>query len=57
MAKLRKWCAYRRLDRRPNTRFSKYSKLNYVRVRPVSKVVSYTSGDSNTIYDTELNLL
>jgi large subunit ribosomal protein L10e len=57
MAKLRKFCAYRRLDRRPNTRFSKYSKKNYVRVRPVCRVVSFTIGNSNTKYDTTLNLL
>ncbi len=57
MAKIRKFCAYRRLDRRPNTRFSKYSKLNYVRVRPVSKVVNYTVGHADQKFDNHLHLI
>lgn len=44
MAKLRKGCAYRNLER-PYTRKSKYKKLQYVRATPSSKVVRYESGN------------
>ena len=56
MAKLRKFVAYRRLER-PYTRFSKFSKQNYVRSRPVCKVVNFTSGDSNKTYENTLHLI
>jgi len=45
MARLRKGCAYRKLER-PYTRKSKYKKLQYVRATPSSKVVRYESGDT-----------
>lgn len=44
MAKLRKGCAYRNLER-PYTRKSKYKKLSYVRATPTSKVVRYEAGN------------
>jgi len=44
MARLRKGCAYRKLER-PYTRKSKYKKLSYVRATPASKVVKYESGN------------
>ncbi len=44
MAKLRKFSAYRRLER-PYTRISKYRKKNFVRARPNSKVVRYNMGN------------
>jgi len=44
MAKLRKWVAYRRLER-PNTRFSKVRNKAYVKARPGKKVVKYYMGD------------
>jgi len=46
MARLRKGCAYRNLER-PYTRKSKYKKLSYVRATPSSKVVRYESGNSS----------
>lgn len=43
MARLRKFCAYRTLDR-PFTRFSKYRKYSYIRSRPGNRISRYTSG-------------
>lgn len=43
MARLRKFCAYRTLDR-PYTRFSKYKKYSYIRTRPGNRISRYTSG-------------
>ncbi len=44
MAKLRKFVAYRRLER-PYTRFSKYRKKGFVKARPGKKVIKYDMGD------------
>ncbi|MBI5065636.1 hypothetical protein HZA97_05350, partial [Candidatus Woesearchaeota archaeon] len=45
MSRIRKFVAYRRLDRPPYTRYSKYKKLSYVRSRPVCRVVRFDMGD------------
>lgn len=50
MARIRKFTAYRRLER-PYTRFSKYRKRSYVRSRPVCRVVRFNMGDVNKKYD------
>jgi large subunit ribosomal protein L10e len=55
MAKLRKFCAYRRLER-PYTRHSKYRALSFVRSKPASKIVRYSHGDSKKKYDFTINL-
>lgn len=44
MAKLRKWCAYRTIER-PYTRFSKYRKKAFVKSRPGKKVIKFDMGD------------
>ncbi|MCF7860681.1 50S ribosomal protein L16 [Candidatus Woesearchaeota archaeon] len=44
MAKLRKFVAYRRVER-PYTRISKFRKHNFVRARPNSKIVRFNMGD------------
>ena len=44
MAKLRKWCAYRTLER-PYTRFSKYRKKGFVKSRPGKKVIKFEMGN------------
>jgi len=56
MVKLRKFCAYRALQR-PYTRFSKYKKLSYVRSRPVCRVVRFDVGDVSKTFDYTLDLL
>lgn len=44
MAKLRKWSAYRNLER-PYTRFSKYRKKGFVKARPGKKIIKYDMGN------------
>jgi large subunit ribosomal protein L10e len=44
MAKLRKFCAYKALER-PYTRKSKYRKLSYIRASPSCKVVRFDMGN------------
>lgn len=44
MARIRKFCAYRRLER-PYTRISKFRKLNFIKARPNIKVAKYEMGD------------
>ncbi len=56
MATKRKAVSYRRLER-PYTRFSKYKKLNYVRARPVCRVVKFEMGDLNSRFDYILHLV
>lgn len=56
MAKLRKFVAYRALER-PYTRFSKYKKLSYVRARPVCKVVHFDMGLQDKKYDCTVHLV
>lgn len=43
MAKLRKWTAYRKLER-PYCRFSKYRKKGFVKSRPGKKIIKYDMG-------------
>lgn len=56
MAKLRKFVAYRRLER-PYTRKSKYRKYSYVRANPNSKVIRYDMGNTKGEFETKLNLV
>ena len=44
MAKLRKWCAYRTLER-PYTRFSKFRKKGFVKSRPGKKIIKFDMGN------------
>lgn len=44
MAKLRKWTAYRKLER-PYTRFSKFRKKGFVKSRPGKTVIKFDMGD------------
>lgn len=44
MAKLRKWCAYKTLER-PYTRWSKSKKKSFVKARPGKSVIKYDLGD------------
>lgn len=56
MAKLRKFCAYRRLER-PYTRHSKYRNLSFVKSKPSKKVVRYSHGNPNKEYYYTVNLV
>jgi len=44
MAKLRKWIAYRTLER-PYTRFSKFRKKAFVKARPGKTIIKFDMGD------------
>lgn len=44
MAKLRKWCAYRKIER-PYTRWSKVRAKAFVKSRPGKKIIKYDMGD------------
>lgn len=56
MAKLRKACAYRRLER-PYTRISKYREKSFIRARPNIKIVKYDMGDEKKDFNFKVNLL
>ena len=56
MARIRKFVAYRSL-KRAYTRFSKYSAKNYVRARPVCKVVRFDMGEQRDDYQLLLQLM
>ena len=44
MAKLRKWCSYKRMER-PYTRFSKVRNKAFVKSRPGKKIIKFDMGD------------
>lgn len=50
MARLRKFSAYRRLER-PYTRISKFRNKSYVRARPNCRIVRYDMGDLKSTFD------
>lgn len=56
MARLRKGCAYRRIER-PYTRKSKYRKKSFVRASPTSKVVRYHMGNLQKEFETSFDLV
>ena len=59
MAKLRKWCAYRTIER-PYTRFSKVRGKAFVKTRPGKSVIKYNMGDVKggaSAYDLTLHLV
>jgi large subunit ribosomal protein L10e len=50
MARIRKFCAYRRLER-PYTRTSKFRAKSYVRAKPVCRVVRFDMGDLSKTFE------
>ena len=56
MAKLRKGCSYRLLQR-PFTRKSKYTQKAFIRAVPRSRVVRHTMGDPKKKFNTTLELV
>jgi large subunit ribosomal protein L10e len=56
MAKLRKFVAYRRLER-PYTRRSKYRKYSFVRANPANKIIRFDMGDQKATFDTRVDLV
>jgi large subunit ribosomal protein L10e len=56
MAKLRKGCSYRRLER-PYTRRSKFRAKSFIRASPVCKVVRFDMGDPRKKFEYTVNLV
>jgi large subunit ribosomal protein L10e len=56
MAKKRKFCAYRALER-PYTRFSKFKKMSFVKAKPVCRIVRFITGPSNKKFAYSLKLI
>jgi large subunit ribosomal protein L10e len=55
MSKIRKFCAYRRIER-AYTRRSKFTKKAYVKANPSIKIVRFEMGDGKKKFDYTLNL-
>lgn len=56
MAKLRKFSAYRRLER-PYTRKSKFKKKSFVRASPPNKIVRFVMGNPKKKFSHKINLI
>src|SRR3989338_3982689 len=56
MARLRKFVAYRRIERH-YTRTSKFKAKSYIRMTPIVKVVRFDTGDASKEFKCTLNLL
>lgn len=56
MARLRKFVAYRRIER-PYTRTSKFKAKSYIRMTPNVKIVRFDTGDPSRSFEHTLNLL
>ncbi|MBN2458267.1 50S ribosomal protein L16 [Candidatus Woesearchaeota archaeon] len=56
MAKIRKFCAYRRLER-PYTRKSKYRKLSFIKSTPHSKIVRFECGNLKDKFEKKVDLV
>jgi len=56
MAKLRKACAYRKIER-PYTRKSKYTKKSYIRSKPHNFVVKFDQGNLSKNFPVKIELL
>ncbi len=56
MARLRKFVAYRRLER-PYTRYSKFKRLSYVKSRPNVKIVRFDMGEKDKAFPVRVSLI
>jgi large subunit ribosomal protein L10e len=56
MAKIRKWVAYRRLER-PYTRVSKYRKKAYIRITPHITIARFNMGNTKKKFPIYLHLI
>lgn len=56
MARLRKFVSYRRVDKKPYTRFSKYKKYSFVKAKPNCRIARFNSGDSKKNFDLVFHL-
>jgi len=57
MAKLRKFVCYRRQDKRPYTRFSKYKKHSFIKAKPNCRIARFNTGDAKKNFDLVFHLM
>jgi large subunit ribosomal protein L10e len=56
MARLRKFVAYRRLER-PYTRISKYKQKSYIRTKPNIKIIRFDMGEKSKIFPVRVSII
>ncbi len=56
MPKLRKWVAYRSIER-PYTRISKFKKKSYIRVNPNLKITRFDMGEAGANFEYDIDLI
>ena len=56
MARIRKFCAYRRLER-PYTRISKFKKKSYIKANPRVNIVRFAMGNTKKKFPYQLDLV
>ncbi len=57
MARIRKFVAYRRIDKKPYTRYSKYKKYSFIKAKPHCRVARFNTGDPKKKFELVLHLL
>jgi large subunit ribosomal protein L10e len=57
MARIRKFCAYRRIKPTPYTRISKFKDMNFVKASPHISIVVFDMGNPNKKFDYEVDLI
>jgi len=57
MARLRKFVAYRRQDRKPYTRFSKYKKYSFIKAKPHCRIARFNTGDPKKNFELVFHLV
>ncbi len=56
MARLRKFVAYRRVDRKAYTRYSKYKKHSFVKAKPHCRIARFNTGDPKKKFEKVFHL-
>ena len=56
MARLRKFVAYRRIDKKPYTRYSKYKKHSFIKAKPHCRIARFNTGDPKRKFELVFHL-
>ncbi len=56
MARLRKFVSYRRIDKKPYTRYSKYKKYSFVKAKPHCRIARFNTGDAKKKFELIVHL-
>ena len=57
MARLRKFVCYRRIDKKPYTRYSKYKKYSFLKAKPNCRIARFNTGDAKREFDLKVHLI